>query len=68
MVWPLPDVAVRRLHLSCAAIHYRSNPRLIQPPLSFQTDELLSDIAERLLKAIREAQPQTVRQFFARAD
>src|SRR4029077_5749331 len=32
-----------------------------------QTDELLSAVAERLLKALREARPRTVREFFALA-
>jgi RNA polymerase sigma factor (sigma-70 family) len=33
-----------------------------------QADELLGAVAERLLKAMREARPQTVRQFFALAN
>jgi RNA polymerase sigma-70 factor (ECF subfamily) len=33
-----------------------------------QTDELLGAVAERLLKAMREVRPQTVRQFFALAN
>jgi RNA polymerase sigma-70 factor (ECF subfamily) len=33
-----------------------------------QADELLSSVSERLLKALREARPQTVRQFFALAN
>ena len=64
----LLDGAVRRLHLLCATLLYRSYPRLTQPPLNLQADELLSAVAERLLKAMREARPQTVRQFFALAN
>jgi RNA polymerase sigma-70 factor (ECF subfamily) len=60
--------AVRRLHFLCAALLYRSYPRLTQPPLNLQTEELLSAVAERLLKAMREARPQNVRQFFALAN
>jgi RNA polymerase sigma-70 factor (ECF subfamily) len=60
--------AVRRLHYLCAALLYRSYPRLTQPPLNLQVDELLSAVAERLLKAMREARPQNVRQFFALAN
>jgi RNA polymerase sigma-70 factor (ECF subfamily) len=36
--------------------------------VNLQADELLSAVAERLLKALREARPQTVRQFFALAN
>jgi RNA polymerase sigma-70 factor (ECF subfamily) len=44
----LLDGAVRRLHLLCATLLYRSYPRLTQPPLNLQTDELLGAVAERL--------------------
>jgi RNA polymerase sigma-70 factor (ECF subfamily) len=60
--------AVGRLHLLCATLLYRSYPRLTQPPLNLQVDELLSAVTERLLKAMREARPHTVRQFFALAN
>jgi RNA polymerase sigma-70 factor (ECF subfamily) len=40
----------------------------MQPPLNLQPDELLGAVVERLLKAMREARPQTVRQFFALAN
>jgi len=68
VVRALLDRAVRRLHLLCATLLYRSYPRLTQPPLNLQVDELLSAVTERLLKAMREARPETVRQFFALAN
>src|SRR4029453_10443852 len=68
IVRDLLDRAVRRLHLLCATLLYRSYPRLAQPPLNLQADELLGAVAERLLKALREVRPQTVRQFFALAN
>jgi len=68
VVRALLDRAVRRLHLLCATLLYRSYPRLAQPPLNLQVDELLSAVAERLLKAMRAVRPQTVRQFFALAN
>ena len=68
IVRALLDRAVRRLHLLCATLLYRSYPRLTQPPLNVQTDELLGAVAERLLKALREARPRTVRQLFALAN
>jgi RNA polymerase sigma factor (sigma-70 family) len=62
------DQAVRRLHLLCATLLHRSYPRLTHPPLNLQAEELLGAVAERLLKAMREIRPQTVRQFFALAN
>ncbi len=59
--------AVRRLHELCAALLHRSYPRLTLPPLNLQADEMLSAVVERLLKALREVRPGTVRQFFALA-
>jgi RNA polymerase sigma-70 factor (ECF subfamily) len=63
----LLDRAVCRLHHLCASLLCRSYPRLTRPPLNLQTDELLGAVVERLLKALREARPGTVRQFFALA-
>ena len=68
IVRALLDRAVRRLHVLCITLLHRSYPRLTQPPLNLQADELLGAVAERLLKAMREARPQTVRQFFALAN
>jgi RNA polymerase sigma-70 factor (ECF subfamily) len=67
VVRALLDRAVRRLHHLCASLLHRSYPRLMRPPLNLQTDELLSAVVERLLRALREARPATVRQFFALA-
>ena len=64
----LLDRAVRRLETLCANLLYRSYPRLTQPPVNLQPDELLSGVVERLLRALREVRPQTVRQFFALAN
>jgi RNA polymerase sigma-70 factor (ECF subfamily) len=64
----LLDRAVSRLHQLCAALLHRSYPRLARPPLNLQADELLGAVVERLLKALREARPATVRQFFALAN
>jgi RNA polymerase sigma factor (sigma-70 family) len=67
VVRALLDRAVRRLQLLCASLLHRSYPRLTRPPLNLQADELLGAVVERLLKALREARPGTVRQFFALA-
>ncbi len=64
----LLDGAIHRLQLLCTNLLYRSYPRLMQPPLNLQPDELLGAVVERLLKAMREARPQTVRQVFALAN
>src|SRR5712692_3083409 len=68
VVRALLDGAVCRLHMLFAALDYRSYPRLTQPLLNLQVDELLSAVTERLLKALRKARPETVRQFFALAN
>jgi RNA polymerase sigma-70 factor (ECF subfamily) len=68
IVRALLDRSVRRLHLLCATLLHRSYPRLTQPPLNVQAEELLGAVAERLLKALREARPRTVRQLFALAN
>jgi RNA polymerase sigma factor (sigma-70 family) len=60
--------AVRRLQVVCANLLHRSYPRLKEPPLYLQADELLSAVVERLLKALEKARPRTVRQFYALAN
>jgi RNA polymerase sigma-70 factor (ECF subfamily) len=64
----LLDRAVRRLDLICRKFLHRSYPRLAKPPLNLEAEELLSAVVERLLKALREARPKDVRQFFALAN
>jgi RNA polymerase sigma factor (sigma-70 family) len=60
--------SAHRLHSLCASLLYRSYPRLTRPPFNLQAEEVLSAVVERLLKALREARPQNVRQFFAMAN
>ena len=60
--------SVDRLHLLCARLLYRSYPRLTRGPLNLRTEEMLGAVVERLLKAMREVRPGTVRQFFALAN
>jgi len=45
--------AVDRLHLLCRTLLFRSYPRLARPPLSLQTEVILSAVVERLMKAMR---------------
>ena len=68
IVRALMDQAVRRLHLLCATLRHRSYPRQMHPPWNLQADEWLGAVAERLLKALREARPRTVRELFALAN
>ena len=68
IVRALLDRSVRRLQVLCANLLYRSYPRLMRPPMNLAADELSSAVVERLLKALRAARPQTVRQFFALAN
>jgi RNA polymerase sigma-70 factor (ECF subfamily) len=65
IVRALLERAVRRLEQLCGNLLQRSYPRLTHPPLNLTADEMLSAVVERLLKAMREVHPQTVRQFFA---
>jgi RNA polymerase sigma factor (sigma-70 family) len=64
----LLDRAVGRLEMLCASMLYRSYPRLTRPPLGLEADEVLGAVVERLLKAMREVRPGTVREFFALAN
>jgi RNA polymerase sigma factor (sigma-70 family) len=63
----LLDRSVFRLQRICAMLLHRDYPRLTHPPLNLQADELLGAVVERLLKALRQARPRTVREFFALA-
>ena len=63
----LLERAAGRLRLLCGALLYRSYPRLTQPPVNLETDDLLNGVVARLLMALREARPANVRGFFALA-
>jgi RNA polymerase sigma factor (sigma-70 family) len=68
LIRDLLEHAVGRLRLLCALMLQRSYPRLMQPPLNVETDELLGGVVAGLLRALPEVRPQTVRQFFALAN
>jgi RNA polymerase sigma factor (sigma-70 family) len=68
LVRELMSAAVSRLQTLCASMLLRSYPRLTQPPLNLQVDEMLGAVVERLLKAMRSVKPGNVRQFFALAN
>ncbi len=57
-----------RLHLLCTTLLLRGYRRLTRPPVSLQSDELLSAVVARLLGAMREVRPRNVRQFFGLAN
>ena len=63
----LLDRAVGRLRLLCATHLHRSYPRLAQPPVNLETDELLGGVVAGLLTALRTTRPQSVRHFFVLA-
>ena len=67
VVRALLDRAARRLHHLCASVLHRGYPRLTRPPLNVKSEEMLGAVVERLLKALREARPASVRQFFSLA-
>lgn len=60
--------SVERLRLLCETLLSRSYPRLMRPPVNLQADEMLSAVVERLMKAMLEVKPTTVRQFFGLAN
>jgi RNA polymerase sigma-70 factor (ECF subfamily) len=60
--------SAERLQLLCGSLLHRSYPRLTHGPLNLNTDELLGGLVGRLIKAMREVRPGTVRQFFALAN
>jgi RNA polymerase sigma-70 factor (ECF subfamily) len=60
--------AAKRLEVLCGAMLRQDYPRLIGSPLNLQGDELLGALVERLIKALRETRPPTVRQFFGLAN
>jgi RNA polymerase sigma factor (sigma-70 family) len=68
IVRALLDKSARRLHVLCSTWLFQSYPRLTRHPLNFEADELLSALVERLLKALRDVRPHTVRQFFSLAN
>ncbi len=68
VVRALLERSAGRLHVLCATMLNRRYPRLTRPPLNLQSDEMLSAVVERLLKAMREIHPETPRQFFALAN
>ncbi|WP_165223487.1 sigma-70 family RNA polymerase sigma factor [Aquisphaera insulae] len=56
-----------RLRRLCVLFLARSYPRLMKPPMSLEAEDLLGAVAERLMKALREARPTSVRQYFSLA-
>jgi RNA polymerase sigma factor (sigma-70 family) len=59
--------STQRLQLLCSTMLHRSYPRLARPPLGLAVEELLGAVVERLLRALRQTRPETVRGFFALA-
>jgi RNA polymerase sigma factor (sigma-70 family) len=60
--------AVKRLHVLCGSMLYRSYPRLTRPPVNLQSEEMLGAVVLRLLNALKKVRPKTVREFFALAN
>jgi RNA polymerase sigma-70 factor (ECF subfamily) len=64
VVRSLLSAAAGRMHQLCANLLYRSYPRLARAPVNLQSEEMLSAVVQRLMKALRAARPGNVRQFF----
>src|SRR5262249_8294479 len=67
IVRELLSVAATKILILCESTLSRSYPRLARGPLNIRADELLSAVAERLIKAMRKVRPIVVRDFFALA-
>ena len=68
VVRELLERSVKRIQQLCEVMLFRSYPRLTRAPTNLDTDELLSVVVERLIKALREVRPNTVRDFYALAN
>jgi RNA polymerase sigma-70 factor (ECF subfamily) len=68
IVRALLSSSLRRLHLLSATLLYRSYPRLAEPPMNLEAEEMLGGVVERMMKALRKVHPKTVREFFALAN
>src|SRR5262245_20103623 len=68
VVRALLDRSAERLNMLCSTLLLQSYPRLTRPPANLRSEEMLSAVVERLLKAMREVRPQNVRQFFGLAN
>src|SRR4051812_37498868 len=60
--------SAERLHCLCAHLLHKGYPRLTRGPINLESAEVLSSVVERLIKAMRQVRPGTVRQFFALAN
>ncbi|SIN75088.1 RNA polymerase sigma-70 factor, ECF subfamily [Singulisphaera sp. GP187] len=67
VVRALLDRSACRLRRLCVLLLTRSYPRLMKPPLNLEAEELLGAVVERLMKALREARPASMRQYFSLA-
>ncbi len=68
VVRALLERSVKRIQQLCEVMLFRSYPRLRRAPMNLDTDDVLSVVVERLIKALREARPKTVREFYALAN
>jgi RNA polymerase sigma-70 factor (ECF subfamily) len=68
LIRDLLERAVQRLRLLCTTMLKRSYPRLAQPPLNLEADELLDGVVAGLITALQKVHPQNVRQFFGLAN
>jgi RNA polymerase sigma factor (sigma-70 family) len=60
--------SVARLEMLCGVMLHRSYPRLTQPPVNLEVEDLLNAVVIRLIKAMQSVRPNTTRHFFAMAN
>src|SRR5262245_2087646 len=68
VVRALLERSVDRLHMLCGRLLYRSYPRLTRRPAYLDTDDLLGAVVGRLIRALGQVKPRSVREFFGLAN
>jgi RNA polymerase sigma factor (sigma-70 family) len=63
----LLERAAKRLKLLCTGMLHKRYPRLTEPPLNLDSEEMLGGVVARLLTAMKNIQPRTTRELFALA-
>jgi RNA polymerase sigma factor (sigma-70 family) len=64
VVRALLERSVTRLHQICSRLLHRDYPRLTRRPALLDSGDLLGALISRLLRALQEIRPRSVRQFF----
>jgi RNA polymerase sigma-70 factor (ECF subfamily) len=67
VVHALIERSADRLHMLCRSMLHKKYPRLLKGPSNLESEDLLSGLVERMIKALQKVRPKTTRQYFALA-